>query len=75
MRLSKFTFIKKGSYQIIRFGHYTVKICQLLIYMKVIITLYNLPPEMCMSKPYIFLSCLILGPSNPKASIDVYLEP
>jgi len=41
----------------------------------VIVTPYNLPPEMCMSKPYMFLSCLIPGPSNPKASIDVYLEP
>ena len=30
---------------------------------------------MCMSKPYMFLSYLIPGPSNPKASIDVYLEP
>ena len=40
-----------------------------------IVTPYNLPPEMCMSKPYMFLSCLIPGPSNPKASIDVYLEP
>jgi len=41
----------------------------------VIVTPYNLPPEMCMSKPYMFLSCLIPGPSNPKAVIDVYLEP
>uniref|UniRef100_A0A151UEQ9 Uncharacterized protein n=1 Tax=Cajanus cajan TaxID=3821 RepID=A0A151UEQ9_CAJCA len=41
----------------------------------VIITPYNLPPEMCMSKAYMFLSCLIPGPSNPKAGIDVYLEP
>jgi len=40
-----------------------------------IVTSYNLPPEMCMSKPYMFLNCLILGPSNPKASIDVYLDP
>ena len=30
---------------------------------------------MCMTKPYMFLTCLIPGPSNPKASIDVYLEP
>ena len=41
----------------------------------VIFTPYNLPPEMCMKKPYMFLSCLIPKPSNPKASIDVYLEP
>jgi len=41
----------------------------------VIITPYNLPPERCMSKPYMFLSFLIPGSSNPKASIDVYLEP
>jgi len=40
----------------------------------VIVTPYSLPPEMCMSKTYMFLSCLILGPSNPKAFIDVYLK-
>ena len=41
----------------------------------VIVTPYNLPPEMCMTKPYMFLTCLIPGPSNPKAKIDVYLQP
>ncbi|XP_047155998.1 uncharacterized protein LOC124827058 [Vigna umbellata] len=41
----------------------------------VIVTPYNLPPEMCMTKPYMFLTCIIPDPSNPKASIDVYLEP
>jgi len=30
---------------------------------------------MCMTKPFMFLSCLIPGPRNPKAGIDVYLEP
>ncbi|XP_058742465.1 uncharacterized protein LOC131614952 [Vicia villosa] len=41
----------------------------------VIVTPYNLPPEMCMTKPYMFLTCLIPGPSSPKAGIDVYLQP
>jgi len=41
----------------------------------VIVTPYNLPPKMCMIKPYMFLTCLIPGPSNPKSSIDIYLEP
>ncbi|XP_073222387.1 uncharacterized protein [Cicer arietinum] len=41
----------------------------------VILTPYNLPPEMCMTKPYLFLTCLIPGPSNPKQNIDVYLQP
>ncbi|WVZ01850.1 hypothetical protein V8G54_022656 [Vigna mungo] len=41
----------------------------------VIVTPYNLPPEMCMTKLYMFLTCIISGPSNPKASIDIYLEP
>ncbi|WVZ23067.1 hypothetical protein V8G54_001611 [Vigna mungo] len=41
----------------------------------VIVTPYNLPPEICMSKPYMFLTCLIPGPFNPKVGIDVYLEP
>ncbi|XP_020208847.1 uncharacterized protein LOC109793787 [Cajanus cajan] len=41
----------------------------------VIVTPYNLPPEMCMTKPFMFLTFLIPGPRNPKATIDVYLEP
>jgi len=41
----------------------------------VIVTPYNLPPEMCMTKPFIFLMCVILGPSNSKACIYVYLKP
>ena len=28
----------------------------------IIVTSYNLPPEMCMTKPYMFLSCVIQGP-------------
>ncbi|CAK8565438.1 unnamed protein product [Lathyrus sativus] len=41
----------------------------------VIVTPYNLPPELCMTKPFMFLTCLIPGPHNPKAHIDVYLQP
>ncbi|XP_070012997.1 uncharacterized protein [Nicotiana sylvestris] len=41
----------------------------------VFITPYNLPPEMCMTSPYIFLNCVIPGPRNPKGLIDVYLQP
>jgi len=28
-----------------------------------------------MTKPYMFFMCIISGPSNPKALIDVYLKP
>lgn len=41
----------------------------------IIVTPYNLPPEMCMTKPYMFLSCIVPGPSNPTDGIDVFLEP
>ena len=41
----------------------------------VIVTPYNLPPEMCMSKPYMFLNTIIPGPTNPTAGIDIYLQP
>ncbi|XP_047271356.1 uncharacterized protein LOC124900097 [Capsicum annuum] len=41
----------------------------------VFITSYNLLPEMCMTSPDIFLSCIIPGPRNPKCLIDVYLQP
>ncbi|XP_045801466.1 uncharacterized protein LOC123895249 [Trifolium pratense] len=39
----------------------------------VIVTPYNLPPEMCMSKPYMFLAAVIPGPSSPTVGIDIYL--
>ena len=30
---------------------------------------------MCMTKPYMFLSCVIPDPFNPMVDIDVYLQP
>ena len=41
----------------------------------IIVTPYNLPPDMCMTTPYMFISCVIPGPKNPKNRIDVYLQP
>ena len=41
----------------------------------VVVTPYNLPPAMCMKDPYMFLTCLIPSPKNPKANIDVYMQP
>ncbi|XP_027187904.2 uncharacterized protein [Cicer arietinum] len=41
----------------------------------VIVTPYNLPPELCMMTPYMFLSLIIPGPHSPKGKIDVYLQP
>jgi len=39
----------------------------------IIVIPYNLPPDMCMTTPYMFLSCVTLGPTNPKNKLDVYL--
>ncbi|GAU21906.1 hypothetical protein TSUD_34030 [Trifolium subterraneum] len=41
----------------------------------VIVTSYNLPPELCMMTPYMFLTLIIPGPDSPKGKIDVYLQP
>ncbi|XP_021728483.1 uncharacterized protein LOC110695577 [Chenopodium quinoa] len=41
----------------------------------VILTPYNLPPELYMKKPFMFLSLIIPGPKNPKGNLDVYLQP
>ena len=41
----------------------------------VVVALYNLPPDMCMTTPCMFLTCIIPGPSNPKNKIGVYLQP
>ncbi|KAG8370027.1 hypothetical protein BUALT_Bualt14G0075000 [Buddleja alternifolia] len=41
----------------------------------VIITVYNLPPWMCMQKPFMFLNMVIPGPKSPEKNIDVFLRP
>ncbi|XP_038983288.1 uncharacterized protein LOC120111038 [Phoenix dactylifera] len=41
----------------------------------VFVTVYNLPPSICMKRPYIFLSLVISGPKSPGKSIDVLLRP
>ncbi|KAL0445737.1 UNVERIFIED_CONTAM: hypothetical protein Slati_1701600 [Sesamum latifolium] len=41
----------------------------------VILTPYTLPPGMCMSSEYMFLTMVIPGPSTLKRFIDVYMEP
>ena len=43
--------------------------------MSIVVAPYNLPPEMCMTTPYMFLTCIIPGPTNLKNRIDVYLQP
>jgi hypothetical protein len=39
----------------------------------IILTVYNLPPRMCMRLEFMFLSMVILGPNSPGWNIDVYL--
>jgi hypothetical protein len=41
----------------------------------VILTIYNLPPRMCMRPKFMFLSMVIPGPSSPGRNIDVCLCP
>ena len=41
----------------------------------VILTPYNLPPEMCMRERYMFLTVIVPGPRSPKDKLDVYLQP
>jgi hypothetical protein len=42
-------------------------------YWPIILTVYNLPPEMRMRLEFMFLSTVILGPNSPGWNIDVYL--
>ncbi|XP_075091746.1 uncharacterized protein LOC142171923 [Nicotiana tabacum] len=44
-------------------------------YWPVFVTPYNLPLELCMTSPYMFLTCIVPGPRNTKNLIDVYLQP
>ena len=41
----------------------------------VLLSVYNLPPWLCMKRKYIMMSLLIQGPKQPGNDIDVYLEP
>ncbi|XP_021729883.1 uncharacterized protein LOC110696857 [Chenopodium quinoa] len=41
----------------------------------VLLTIYSLPPWLCMKSRYIMLSLLISGPKQPGNDIDVYLAP
>ncbi|CAA7043670.1 unnamed protein product [Microthlaspi erraticum] len=41
----------------------------------VIVTPYNLTPDMCMKKENLFLSILVPGPKHPKKSLDIFLQP
>ena len=40
-----------------------------------VVTPCNLSPEICMKDLYLFLTCIIPCPDNPKAKIDIYLQP
>jgi hypothetical protein len=41
----------------------------------VLLSIYNLPPWLCMKRKYIMMSLLIQGPRQPGNDIDVYLAP
>src|SRR5690606_18889155 len=41
----------------------------------VILTPYNLPPNLCLRREFLFLSILVPGPEHPRRSLDVFLQP
>ncbi|XP_074373547.1 uncharacterized protein LOC141713881 [Apium graveolens] len=41
----------------------------------VLLTIYNLPPWLCMKRKYIMLTLLIPGPKEAGNNIDLYLQP
>ncbi|GLT86830.1 hypothetical protein SLE2022_049440 [Rubroshorea leprosula] len=41
----------------------------------VFLTVYNLPPELCMKSKHIFLAMIIAGPKSLGKNIDVMLRP
>ncbi|XP_011004861.1 PREDICTED: uncharacterized protein LOC105111246, partial [Populus euphratica] len=41
----------------------------------VIVTVYNLPPWKCMTRPFMFLTMMIPGPKNPGKKLDIFLRP
>ena len=55
------------------FNPYTLSLRSYSIW-PVVVTPYNLPREMCMTTPLMFLTYVISDPKNPKNKIDVYLQ-
>lgn len=43
--------------------------------LSVVIVVYNLPPSICMKKPYLFSTLLISDPDNTKKDLKVFLRP
>ena len=41
----------------------------------IVVTMYNLPPWLCMKDTSMFLIILVPGPRNLKDKLDVYLQP
>ncbi|GLT36758.1 hypothetical protein SLA2020_111160 [Shorea laevis] len=41
----------------------------------VFLTVYNLPPKLCMKSEHIFLATIIAGSKSPRKNIDVMLRP
>ena len=41
----------------------------------VVLTIYNLPPWLCMKHEYLMLSLLIPSPQSPGKDMDVFLQP
>lgn len=41
----------------------------------IILTLYNLPPEIYLKIEFLFLSILLTGRNHPKRSLDVFMQP
>ncbi len=41
----------------------------------VLLTMYNLPTQLCQKRKYVLLCILIQGPCQPGIDIDVFLEP
>ncbi|CAL1407367.1 unnamed protein product [Linum trigynum] len=41
----------------------------------VVVSIYNLPPWLCMKEPFLILTILIPGPTAPGKDIDVFLQP
>jgi hypothetical protein len=41
----------------------------------VFVMLYNLPPNKCLKKGFIFLALVIPGPKEPKKQMNIFLRP
>jgi len=67
--------LSRGMYELVCVFNAYSNAVRLYSVWPIVVCVHNLPPHLCMTRPYMFLSFVIPRPNNPKNEIDVFLQP